>query len=186
MNWIDTPLLVYSLSEGHPARERVTEALSRGQWASSILVLLEVYQVLAIDYAITRDVAAAQVGALLNSPIQWSGADVSQAATVTRYRYQFGLGGADAALLVLCTEDEGVLHTLDARLLRVAREQGLAVSTLVDRTVAERVHEWEEQHLPPRGLPRLLRSMYLWIGQQDPRVAERFIESTKNLTRLPV
>ncbi len=186
MNWIDTPLLVYSRVEGHPAQRLVSEALEREQWASSVLALLEVYQALRVDYGFAPSVAGWQVEALAASPIDWVEVDIQQARTIAKHRRDHGLGGPDAALFMLCAEDRGVLFTLDSRLLRVAREQGLVVSTLINRSVMDDVVEWEEQNLPQRGLPRLLRSVKTWIEGENPGLASRFIEASSGLTRLPV
>lgn len=186
MNWIDTPLLVYSRVEGHPAEYQVREALASGKWASSVLAVLEVYQTLRRNYGLTPGDATEEVLELAVSPIRWFEADIEQARLIAACRRDSGLDGPDAALLILCAEDRGVLFSLDARLLRAATAQGLAASTLIDQGTMDRVREWEQQNLPERGLPRFLRAVQLWMADEAPDLAPRFTEATASLTRLPV
>lgn len=186
MNWIDTPLLVYSRVQGHPAEQVVRAALAAGQWGSSVLTLLEVHQALMRNYGAARDEAGLMVDDLANSPIHWAEVDIEQARLIGARRRSFAIDGPDAALLLLCGEDRGVLYTLDTRLLRVAREQGLAVSTLIDQRIMDHVGEWEDRHLPSPGLPRFLRSVELWMADEAPGLLPRFNEATSGLTRLPV
>lgn len=186
MKWIDTPLLVYSRVEGHPAERPVQEALATGEWASSVLVFLEVYQTLRRNYGLTPREATEEVLELAVSPIRWFGVDIEQARLIAARRRDSGLDGPDAALLILCAEDRGVLFSLDARLLRAATAQGLAASTLIDQGTMDRVRGWEEQNLPERGLPRFLRAVERWMADEAPDLLPRFNEATSGLTRLPV
>lgn len=186
MRWIDTPLLVYSRVEGHPAKQQIADLLAEEEWASSVLVLLEVHQVLLRQYGQSHLVAAQEVDGLAASSIEWMAADVRQTRSIARERRETGLGGADAALLLLCEEDHGSLFTLDGRLLRIAGERGLTASPLLDRSMIDRVQAWGQQRLPQRGLPRFLRAIERWIAVEEPTTAVRFIEATGGLTRLPV
>lgn len=76
MNWIDTPLLVYGVVSGHPARETVARELRSGSWGSTVLTLLELYHVLVRDYAVAPQDAARAVERFTRSPIRWAELDL--------------------------------------------------------------------------------------------------------------
>ena len=96
MNWVDTPLLVYGTITGHPARTAVEQELRRGTWGSSILVLLELYQVLTRDYGVAPTDAAAAVARLARSPIYWAALDRDQVTVAVAERWRHRLQATDS------------------------------------------------------------------------------------------
>jgi predicted nucleic acid-binding protein len=184
-NWIDTPLLVYRALADHPAAAVAEQQLATGEWASSVQVLLEFYQVVTRDYAVPPDAAAEVVRRLARSPVHWASMDAIQAARAVEVRTRHRLESTDAALLILAQEDHGILVTQDRRLLREAEALGVAVRNPIDRDLAASIARWEEERLPPKGVARLLRPVETWLRRQNSPVADQFIEATAGLTALP-
>ncbi len=186
MNWLDTPLLVYWEVDDHQARETIHEILRQGNWASSVLLLLELYQVLTRHYAVAADQAAEAAERVARSPLHWAALDTSQAVTALAACQRQRLQTTDAVLLLLAQEDGGTLVTQDQRLLRAAAAQGIAVRNPVTPALAAAVARWEEQHLPPRGLVRILSTVERWLRVQDAPLADQFLQATAQLTTLPL
>lgn len=185
MNWVDTPLLVYIVVEGHPARELGKAEFRRGEWGSSVLVLLEVFQVLTRDYGVSRREARAEVEILARSPIAWAGLSLQQVADAVEVAERESISSTDAVLLGLAEKDRGVLVTPDEHLFRVAQRRGVAVRNPVDERLAAAINAWETEHLPQKGSRRLLALVARWLADKDPPLAERFREVTANLTCWP-
>ena len=185
MNWVDTPLLVYSLMAGHPAAAMVEQELRDGEWGSTILVLMELYHVLTGDYGQPPAEAVQAVDRLARSPAHWASIDLGQAAAATAVRARTGLESADALLLLLARGDRGILVTSDHRLLRAAQTEGVAARNPISPILAVEIARWEELHLPRKGLPRLLRPVERWLRTRDEALAEEFLEATAHLSVLP-
>jgi len=185
LNWIDTPLLVYAAIPGHPGRATVEDDLRHGAWGSSVLVLAELYQVLTRDYAVSSEGAAEVAERLARSPLHWAALDVTQVVAAAAERHRHRLQSADAVLLCLAREDRGTLVSQDRRLLRAAEAQGVAVRNPIAADLAAALARWEEGHLLPKGLVRVLGGVERWLRPQDPSVAERFLDATAHLTSLP-
>jgi predicted nucleic acid-binding protein len=185
VNWVDTPLLAYGTITGHPARFAVEQELRRGTWGSSVLVLLELYQVLTRDYAVAPADAAVTVGRLSRAPIHWAALDLGQATIAVAERWRHRLQATDAVLLLLAKEDGGTLVTEDRRLLYAAEEQGIVTRRLITPDLSMAVGRWEEQHLPPKGLARILNTIERWVRRENSDLADRFVEATAHLTSLP-
>lgn len=185
MNWIDTQFLVYAAVEGHPARHLVEQELSRGAWGSSVLVLLELYHVLARDYAVAAGDAAEVVGRLARSPFHWAAVDGAQCVALARSSAHHRLAATDAALLTLAERDGGTLVSQDRRLLRAAAAEGVAVRNPIGTQLAGVIARWEDEHLPAKGLPRLLGPVERWLRGRDPALADQFLAATGGLSGLP-
>lgn len=185
MNWVDTPLLVYSAVEGHPARARLAEALARDEWGSTILALFEAYSVLNRDYRSTPQEAGMHAEILLAGPIHWDGFEVAQAEAVLQEQRRHRIAPADAALLLRCREDGGTLYTLDQPLERAGQSEGLATARLLDDALIREVQDWEDRTLRGRGTPRVLDSVHRWLQEQNTEIAEKFLEATGGLREPP-
>jgi predicted nucleic acid-binding protein len=186
VNWVDTPLLVYAAVTDHPAGALVDSVLREHMWGSSVLVMLELYQVLTNSYAVAPQVAVTEVERLTQTPMVWLPFDASRGMAVISDRWQHRLDAADAHLLQLAREDQGTLVTLDRRLLHVARAQGVAVHNPISAALANSVAHWEEERLPRKGLARFLSRTEQWLREADAGVADRFVQATDQLTRLPL
>lgn len=184
-NWIDTPLLVYRALAEHPASGTVERELATGEWASSVQVLLEFFQVVTRDYAVSAEAASEAVSRLARSPVHWASMDASLAVRTAQVRSRHRLESTDAALLLLAQEDHGILVSQDRRLLREAEALGVAVRNPISRDLAASIARWEEERLPPKGVARLLRPVESWLRRHDSTLADRFVDATSDLTTLP-
>jgi predicted nucleic acid-binding protein len=185
VNWIDTPLLVYAALEEHPAKLTVQEALQKDTWGSTVLVLVEAFQVLIRDYAMSFEDASAAAEYLARSPVQWVDLDARGALTALADRPYHRLQAADAVLLLLAEADHGTLVSQDRRLLRAAQARGIAVYNPITPGLGLAITRWEDQNLPRKGLGRFLSSTERWLRAEDAAVADRFVEATAGLTALP-
>ncbi|MBI3972786.1 MAG: hypothetical protein HY332_16035 [Chloroflexi bacterium] len=182
---MDTPLLVYQAITNHPAKPIVEDELRHGVWGSTVFVLSECFQILSGQYALTPEDAEAAVDRLARSPLHWAAADLAQVTTAVRQRSRHRLQTADAVLLLLAQDDRGVLVSQDRRLLRVAQAEGIAVRNPISPALASDIARWETQHLPDKGLPRVLAAVERWLRREDAQAANRFFEATAQLTTLP-
>lgn len=185
MNWVDTPLLVFSQVAGHPAESVVERELRRGEWGSTVLVLMELYHVFVREYGESPTAAVQAVDGLRQSPIYWASIDANQAAEAIAVRARTGVDSADALLLVQARDDRGVVVTSDHRLLRAAQAEGVAVRNPISPALATDIDRWEDLHLSRKGLPRLLRPVERWIRARDEALAAEFKEATANFSVLP-
>jgi predicted nucleic acid-binding protein len=185
MNWVDTPLLVYAAVDGHPALRVVREVLDSGAWGSSVVILAEFYQALVRNYLVDGAEATARAERLANGPGHWASLDVWQARATFAMRQQYHIDSADAILLHLAEADRGTLLTTDRRLLRAAEALGIAVRNPIMQSLAIAVAHWEEQHLPRKGVNRLLVPVERWLRRRDAALADELLEATANLSELP-
>jgi hypothetical protein len=148
--------------------------------------MLELYQVLIQSYGVPPPDVLAGIERFTRTRLDWLPLNSEQGALVLDARRQHRLDAADAHLLQLARDDAGTLVTLDRRLLRVARALGVAVHNPISPGLAIRVARWEEAHLPAKGLGRFLRRTEQWLRADDPRVTDRFVQATDQLTKLPV
>jgi predicted nucleic acid-binding protein len=162
------------------------EFLGQTPWSSSVLVLVEIYQALTYGYVVEPDSVTAAIQQWAGSAVAWRQLEMRGVLDVVVTRGRHGIDSADAHLLQLAQDDRGTLVTLDRRLLRVARAQGVAVRNPIGPALARAVAQWEDEHLPAKGLGRLLGRTEQWLREQDPRVADRFVQATEQLTRLPL
>lgn len=186
MNWIDTPLFVYAYVEAHPAQPQAEEVLRAGSCASSVLNALEVFHVLVGHYVVAVTDTTHAVGRLLRAAVRWAAVEPDDVEPVLRFQERYGLASADAVLLHKARAERGVLVTPDRRLLRAGEAEGLAVRNPVSPALAQAIASWEADVLPPRGLPRILRTVEQWLHVRDSSLAEAFRDATANGTSLPV
>lgn len=185
MNWVDTPFLAYVSVRDHPARQAIEGVLRSGSWGSSVLVLPELYHVLTRDYDASGSDAFLSVELLSRSPIHWAPLEPDQIVPVTAAMRDHRIQAADASLLLLAQGERGVLYTPDGGLTRAAERLGVAVQNPVSAPLAGEIVRWEAEHLPPKGLGRILKSVERWLGREDVAMASRFVTATEGLTRLP-
>jgi predicted nucleic acid-binding protein len=186
VNWVDTPLLVYAAMTDHPAKSMVESVLGEETWSSSVLVMLELYQVLTRTYAVPPQEAAAAIEQFTAITVGWAPLDSERALATVHAREQTELDAADAHLPQLARDDHGTLVTLDRRLLRVARAHGVLVHNPIGSALTSSIADWEAEHLPSKGLGRFLSRTEQWLRDADAGVADRFVQATDQFTRLPL
>ena len=186
MRAIDSNLLVYAALEDHPAHDACRECLlAEPQWITNEANLSEVYTVLVAVYGVPEQDASAHYleyhGALTPMPL-----DATTAVAAMRLREHYGLDLNDAILLhtaIACSVE--ALCTDDQRLAAAAQNARLEVESPVGVVVRRAMATWEEQHLPVKGLPRMLSRVHEWLRSRDAGLAAELRSATRGLSSLP-
>jgi len=184
---LDTPILVYSLLDGHPA-SAACDQLLRGQsgWFTSPLVLLESYAILTKVYDVAVPLATQKLAQTVLLPIQVVDLGIQATLDVWQSVATSGLDSADAALLQL-TQNVGAkeLATDDQRLMQACKSVGITARCPLDSILRQQVAVWEAANLPSKGLPRILRRIHQWLVQAHPQAAVDFWSQTGGGAHIP-
>lgn len=179
-------LVVYSLLGGHPAAESCEAFLSsRSHWRSSVLVQIEVRSVLIKAYSVAPESVDAGLS-LLSKRVHFAELTSDALENALELSRTSSLDLTDAVLLQECLEAGiNVLATDDRKLRNAAIERGIEVATPVDEQLRKRVSEWEAEHLPARGIARILSAVQRWLEPRDASIAEEFRNATGSGSHLP-
>ena len=77
-----------------------------------------------------------------------------------------------------------VLATDDSQLAIACATMGIHVENPVTPAVRAEMTKWENQHLPAKGLPRILLRIHRWVEQHDAALARDLHSATQALSRL--
>lgn len=185
MKAVDSNLLVYASLSDHPTMS-VSEALisAHPEWLVNVVNLIEMHRVLISVYGVPPSDSNAKFDdfqkALTVVPLTTS--IVKKALSL---RSQHGIDLNDAILLETCLQ-EGVsaVATDDRALSTACASLGLSVENPIDDALRKEMADWEDQHLSPKGLPRVLLSVHRWLSQRDDDMANQFHSATQALSRL--
>lgn len=184
---LDAMILVYSLLENHPASAVCEQFIrSRTGWLTTALTLLEAKSILTKVYAVepsqvSQKLAQFAAGAIFVVPI-----DLSTVLVAMNLADTFGIDLTDAVLLYQ-TQAHGAsrLATDDTLLARACQQVGILPETPIDAPLREKMAQWEQMHLPAKGLPRILRQVHNWLNQAHPEAAQEFWARTSGGAHLP-
>jgi predicted nucleic acid-binding protein len=184
---LDTMVLVYSLLQGHPATTACEQMLrSHTSWFTSTLVLLEAKAVLTKVYNADPKLVTQKLDQVASGSVTFI--DLASVDVVAAFQLAdtFALDFTDAVLLHLAqSRGSRVLATDDQRLSQICPQFGVTALSPLDATLRQAVSAWEASHLPPKGLPRVLRRIHDWIGRSDPHTAQDFWSHTGAGSHLP-
>jgi predicted nucleic acid-binding protein len=184
---LDTMILVYGLLQGHPATTACEQLLrNHGGWFTSPLVLFEAKAVLTKVYDVDPKLATQKLVQVASGPVKFI--DLAPADVVVAFQLAdtLALNFTDAVLLSMAQSDGArFLATDDQRLSQICPQFGITPLSPLDATLRQAVSSWEASHLPPKGLPRVLRRVHDWIGRSDPRTAQDFWSYTGAGSHLP-
>jgi predicted nucleic acid-binding protein len=179
-------LVVYSLLRDHPAADACEALLkSREAWRSSVLVQIEAHAVLVKAYSVAAETVDTGLNRLAK---RVDFAELSSEALMKArvLAAASSLDLTDAVLLHRClTEGINVLATDDRKLQRAAAERGLQIVTPLDDALRLRISEWEVEHLPTRGIARILGAVQRWLEARDGKIADEFRNATGAGSHLP-
>jgi predicted nucleic acid-binding protein len=185
---LDSMFMIYVLVGGdHPATE-ITKAFLRERqgWFTLPTCFLEAYHALVRVYRVDPASAIERIGDFSGGPVTTvpvAGDDALAAFAVAR---DAGVDLSDALLLRACGNlGVRVLATDDAHLARAAAARGLLIENPIDPALRQEIAEWEDAHLPPKGLPRVLHAVSQWLDGQSREIAESFTNATGNRAHLP-
>ncbi len=184
---LDTMVLVYSLLQGHPATPACEQLLrAHAGWFTSPLVLFEARAVLTKVYGedptlVTQKLSQVALGPI--ALIDLAGTDV---ITVLQLADTHNLDLTDAVLLLLVhRQGARFLASDDHRLSLVCSQFGITPLSPLDSALRQAVGAWEASHLPPKGLPRVLRRVHQWLSHLHPQTAQDFWSQTGGSSHLP-
>jgi predicted nucleic acid-binding protein len=184
---LDTMILVYSLLQGHPASLPCEQMLrSHSGWFSSPFVLAEVKHILTRVYSVDASTATAKLLQLTAGSVVLLDLDPMTILTAMQIADSHGLDLTDAVLLQTVRQ-VGVtqLATEDQRLMQVCQSLGIAPLSPFDNVLRQQVAAWENAHLQPKGLQRILRRVHEWLSTLHTQAAQDFWSHTGSGTHLP-
>jgi predicted nucleic acid-binding protein len=184
---LDTMILVYSLLRGHPAMTACEQLLrAHSDWFTSPWVLFEAKGVLTKVYGEDSLLATQKLIQIAGGPIVLLDLKPTDLPTVLRLADTYALDLTDAILLHLAdTNGAAYLATDDQRLSQVCRQFGITPLSPLDPALRQAVSAWEAAHVPPKGLPRVLRRVHQWLSQFHPQAAQDFWSKTGAGSHLP-
>lgn len=184
---LDTMILVYSLLEGHPASSACEQFLrSRTGWFLSSLSLLEAVAVLHKVYGIPVGEVRQKLVEICVGPVSILPVNEWTVLEAIERSESLGIDLTDAVLLVLALQQgTSSIATEDERFAEACQKSGLQVETVLDAVLRGQVAEWEAQHLPAKGLPRVLCRIEQWLSARYPEVAKEFRSATGACSHLP-
>lgn len=181
---VDSNLLVYASLTDHPAGDPARSYLSLGAaWLTSAAALVEMARVLTGVYGADPDFVERTLTGLSQAmSVEPLTADVLLDASPLQRRH--GIDQTDAILLVTCLSRQAELATDDRGLARAASASGIRVEDPIGPEVRSTIARWEADHLPPKGLPRVLAQIHRWIDLRSPELASEFRSATQDLSRI--
>jgi predicted nucleic acid-binding protein len=182
---IDSNLLIYASLADHPAMTVCEQYItSNPTWVTSIVNLVELLRVLVAVYGVSQIEADAKFTELSEALVV-DDLTASVAAAALSLRRSYGIDFNDAVLLETARRRGiTVLATDDSRLGVACAAFGINVENPVPAALRTQMADWENQQLPPKGLPRILLCVHRWIEQHDAPLAGGFHSATQGLSRL--
>lgn len=184
---LDTMILVYSLLQGHPANGPCEQLIrAHTGWFTSPMVLIEAKHILAKVYSVDPATATTSLLQVASGPVVLLDLDQTTILAALPFADANGLDITDAVLLNL-TRRHGAayLATEDQRLVQACGAAGITVLSPIDAALRQAVAAWEAAHVPPKGLPRVLRRVHQWLSQSYAQAAQDFWSSTASGSHLP-
>lgn len=161
-------------------------AVDREGWLALPTTLLEAYHVLVRAYNVDPGEALDSIAAFADGPVHLLPVDGDDTLEGIRLASALGVDVSDALLLRACGNlGVRVLATDDAHLARAAAARGLLIENPIDPALRQEIAEWEDAHLPPKGLSRVLHAVSQWLEGQSREIAESFTNATGNRAHLP-
>jgi predicted nucleic acid-binding protein len=180
-------LLVYSLLQGHPASQAFEQFLrSHTGWFTTTLVLFEAKAVLTKVYRVDPVLASQKLAQFATGPCLIAPVDPMVAVAAMSLADTQGLDLPDAVLLqTVLSRRAAYLATEDQRLAQACQRAGVRPESPLDAALRQQVAAWEDSHLPPKGLARILRQVHHWLGRAHPQAAQDFWTQTGGCSHLP-
>lgn len=184
---LDTMVLVYSLLQGHPAAAACEQALrAQSGWFTSTSVLFEAKSVLTKVYGENPSAVTQKLTQVANGPVVLRDLDPADLPIVLGLADNYTLDLTDAVLLHLVREHAApFLVTDDQHLAATCANFGITPMSPIDATLRQAMAAWELGHVPPKGLPRVLRRVHQWLNQSYVQAAQDFWSQTGAASHLP-
>jgi len=180
-------VLVYSLLKGHPALPACEQILRvNSGWFTSSWVLFEAKGVLTKVYGEDPILTTKKLAQVASSPVAVLDLDPADITKVFQLADTYGVDLTDAVLLHLAKSNGAIyLATDDQHLSQVCTHFGITPVSPLDAALRNAVAAWETAHIPPKGMPRLLRRVHQWLSQLHHHAAQDFWSQTGSGSHLP-
>lgn len=184
---LDTMVLVYSLLQGHPAAPACEQFLrNHSGWFTSTWVFFEAKSVLTKVYGEEPIAVTQKLCQIANGPMILLDPQPADLAGVLSLADSHSLDLTDAVLFHVVLENAApFLVTDEARLAKVCPQFGITATSPIDAALRQAIAAWEAQHVPPKGLPRVLRRVHNWLMQSHGQAAQDFWAQTGAGSHLP-
>jgi len=184
---LDTMILVYSLLQGHPAAPACERLLrAHAGWFTTPWVLFEARAVLIKVYGEDPALVTQKLAQVAHGPIVLIDLAHTDVVPVLQLADTHFLDLTDAVLLHLAHRNGArFLASDDQRLSLACPQFGISPLTPLDPALRQAIDAWEASHVPPKGLPRVLRRVHQWLIHSHPQAAEEFWSQTGGGSHLP-
>jgi predicted nucleic acid-binding protein len=184
---LDTMILVYSLLQGHPAATACEQLLrAHAGWFTSPWVLFEAKAVLTKVYGEDPALVTQKLAQVAHGPVVLVDLARTDVITVLQLADTHALDLTDAVLLYLVHRHGArFLASDDQRLSLVCSQFGITPLSPLDSALRQAVGAWEASHVPPKGLPRVLRRVHQWLSHSHPQAAQDFWSRSGGGSHLP-
>ena len=180
-------IVVYSLLDSHPASTTCEQFIrTRTGWFTTTLTLFEVKAILTKVYTVNAILVTQKIEMFSTGPITIAEVDLPTTIAAMKLADARDIDMTDAVLLHTSqTIGATALATDDGKLARVCRQVGITPENPIDRNLRKQIAAWEANHLPLKGLPRILRHIYHWLNRSTPKIAQDFWSQTGGGSHLP-
>ncbi len=185
---LDTNIIVYSLLEDHPAAAACDSLLRSGRYDfyTTPLTPFEVYYNLRRVYGVRGMEASSKALSLFDSPLRFAEMGSKEFRAALERCIAHGIDANDGLLIQMCLHLQiPSIASDDQRLLKTCEGEGIQPQSPVGEEQRRMMRRWEEEKLPPSGLPRLLKRIHSWLRGVNPDVADKFLEATGEFRHLP-
>ena len=187
---IDSNIIIYSLLENHPACSDCASYLTQfdvdGLLFSTVDSLSEIYQVMHGFYKIESSIILDHIKDLLNSRITFLNLDQDDLNPLFEIVAQNNLQVNDIKLYLLAQKLQApILVTDDGTLGNFAQSHQLLHETPIQPETRAQMDEWEQEHLPKKGLPRVLKRIFIYLENLDKLIATQFRNDSGNFRQIP-
>jgi predicted nucleic acid-binding protein len=188
---IDSNIIIYSILENHPANQVCKDFLASIDTQNSLFshqdCLLELFQVLRVNYAINLDIIIKKIRQLYQSNISFKTNINSNLLDVFELVKQYGIHPVDAKLYLLSIELQApIIVTDDWKFRNFLKTKGILGETPITDNISKLIQDWENKNLPSGGIARILKYLNSYLEKLDANIALKLKEDTKNWTKFPL
>jgi predicted nucleic acid-binding protein len=187
---IDSNIFIYALNQSHPCYSDCIQYLQQYDGPESLFtctdVFFEIYHALTIYYGINPKTVTKQLELLSESNIQFHSLSIEEIVACFNRNLSLAIDIIDYRLFYLAEKGKvPIIVTDDFRFGKFIQSQGLIWETPIKSATREDLNSWENAHMPPKGLPRILTHNYRYLEKIDKKISEKFKQDTNQLTQLP-
>jgi len=187
---IDSNVLIYSLLKNHPAYTECTSYLAKFDEPDALFTttdsLSETFQILRTFYKIDTTIILENIRDLFNSNITFYQFTPDNILNLLEETARSALEINDVKLYFLALKVQApIIVTDDRKFARYIKEHKILHETPISDETRMQMGKWEQENLPPKGLPRILSRMYNYLVDSNVNVAQKFRDDTQGFKKMP-